>query len=95
MLRAGVQATRERFTEYIAVMKKALRDAAEASAAHSAGIQLLTPSSNESAQANPPPGMLPSTSLRPMHLAVTVCLCQGQCQAGMWGRWLMRPSVKF
>lgn len=67
-----MQATRERFTEYIAVMKKALRDAAEASAAHSAGIQLLNPSSNESAQAHPPPGMLPSTSLRPMHLAVVL-----------------------
>ncbi len=58
-----VQATRERFMEYIAVMKKALRDAAEASAAHSAGIQLLDASSDGAAQAHPPPGKLPKQSL--------------------------------
>ncbi|EIE21455.1 hypothetical protein COCSUDRAFT_66895 [Coccomyxa subellipsoidea C-169] len=58
-------ATRERFMEYIAVMKKALRDAAEASAAHSAGIQLLDASSNGAAQAHPPPGKLPKQSLYP------------------------------
>lgn len=53
----GAQATRERFTEYIAVMKKAFRDAAEASAAHSAGIQLQP--DDASAQAHPPPGKTP------------------------------------
>ena len=49
--------------EYIAVMKKALRDAAEASAAHSAGIQLLDASSDGAAQAHPPPGKLPKQYL--------------------------------
>lgn len=43
----GLQATREQFTEYINVLKKAMRDAAEASAAHSAGIALLPPEGGE------------------------------------------------
>jgi hypothetical protein len=38
-----VQATREKFADYITVLKEALRDGAEASAAHTAGISLLRP----------------------------------------------------
>ena len=79
-----VQATRERFTEYIAVMKKALRDAAEASAAHSAGIQLLTPSDSDSPQAHPPPGTLPSKFSGSCIPAINFCPCQ--CEAGRLGR---------
>lgn len=38
-----LQATREKFADYITVLKEALRDGAEASAAHTAGISLLPP----------------------------------------------------
>ena len=38
-----LQATREKFMDYITVLKEALRDGAEASAAHTAGISLLPP----------------------------------------------------
>ena len=38
-----LQATREKFMDYITVLKEALRDGAEASAAHTAGILLLPP----------------------------------------------------
>ena len=53
---ATVQATRECFIEYIEVLKKALRDAAEASAAHTAGIVLVAPSSDPAAAKVPHKG---------------------------------------
>ena len=48
----SLQATREKFADYITVLKEALRDGAEASAAHTAGISLLPP---EPALAAAPP----------------------------------------
>ncbi|CAL8469580.1 g9121 [Coccomyxa elongata] len=50
-----LKATREKFTEYIALMKTALKDAAEASAAHSAGIQLHPPPPGANAEDHPTP----------------------------------------
>ncbi len=74
--RAGVlvQATREKFTEYIALMKTALKDAAEASAAHSAGIQLHPPPPGATAEDHPTPGMSCSSRLM-CHVHDCTCCC--------------------
>ena len=58
----AAQATREKFAEYITVLKEALRDGAEASAAHTAGISLLQPESGSAAPPeHPTPGAVPGT----------------------------------
>ena len=62
----AVQATREKFAEYITVLKEALRDGAEASAAHTAGISLLQPETGPAEAPHPPtPGALPQMTLVP------------------------------
>lgn len=50
----AVQAIREKFADYITVLKEALRDGAEASAAHTAGISLLQPQSGSAAAPDQP-----------------------------------------
>ena len=50
----AAQATREKFAEYITVLKEALRDGAEASAAHTAGISLLQPEAGPAAAHSTP-----------------------------------------
>ena len=54
----AAQATREKFAEYITVLKEALRDGAEASAARTAGISLLQPETGRTAAPHQPtPGV--------------------------------------
>ena len=50
----AVQAIREKFADYITVLKEALRDGAEASAAHTAGISLLQPQIGSAAAPDQP-----------------------------------------
>jgi hypothetical protein len=67
---ASAQAMREKFAEYVALMKRALRQAAEAAAAATAGIRLLPPPEPNLAASASAPGTC--------HLLVLACMLSGR-----------------